>query len=87
MIATAFDEDNCVLGPPPGVSEDDVFSLSVYRGKTDHNQPVVVSCWKPTPEELAEINRTGRVWLMIFGESMPPAMLEGISPFRKKESK
>jgi hypothetical protein len=81
MIATAFDEDNCVLGPPPGMTEDQVYSLSVHRGATPDGLPVVVSCWKPTAEELAEIQRTGRVWLVIYGQTMPPVSVEGISPF------
>jgi hypothetical protein len=83
VIATAFDEDNCVLGPPPGVGEQEVHSLSVFRGVNDFGQPVVVSCWKPTAEELAEINRTGRVWLIVMGQTMPPAILEGQNPFRR----
>jgi uncharacterized protein (DUF488 family) len=85
MTATAFDEDNAVLGPPEGMTEDDVFSLSVYQGVNDVGEPVVVSCWKPTKEELAEINRTGRVWLMVMGKTMPPVCLEGISPFKRLE--
>lgn len=82
MTAAAFDEDNAVLGPPPGMGEEEVFSLSVFRGPNEDGQPVVVSCWKPTREELEEINRTGRVWLIVMGHTMPPVMLEGIKPFR-----
>ena len=83
MIATAFDEDNTVLGPPPGMTEDQVYSLSVFRGKDESGTPLVVSCWKPTADELAEIIKTGRVWLVIHGETMPPAYLSGISPFSR----
>lgn len=80
MIATAFDEDNAVLGPPKGKSEEEVHSLSVHKGMMGVS-PVVISCWKPTKEELEEINRTGRVWLVVCGNTMPPVMVEGISPF------
>lgn len=76
MEATAFDEENGVLEPPRGVSESEVHSLSVFR---DGN--VVVSCWKPSAAELAEINKTGRIWLLLWGRTMPPALLMGTSPF------
>lgn len=81
MIASAFDEDNFVLGPPPGVSDEVVHSLSVFRGVNAEGDPIVVSCWKATKDELAEINRTGRVWLVVMGQTMPPAYLDGINPF------
>ena len=42
--------------------------------------PVVVSCWKMTAEELAEINRTGRVWLVVWGVTQPPVSLCGEKP-------
>ena len=60
-----------VLGAPTGM-DDSCDPLTVCRTEWD-GMPVVVSCWKVTPEELAEIQRTGRVWLAIWGESMPPA--------------
>ena len=85
MIATAFDEDNAVLGPPVGCTDQEVYSLSVFRGPNSAGVPVVISCWKPTKEELAEINRTGRVWLVVQGETMPPVHLDGISPFKPVE--
>ena len=82
MVATAFDEDNDVLGPPPGVSDEQVSYLSVYKGPLPGDgRPVVVSCWKPTAEEVAEIARTGRVWLVVLGQTMPPAFVGGVSPF------
>ncbi len=44
--------------------------------------PMVISCWKLTREELAEVNRTGRIWMMILGTSMPPTRLLGVTPFK-----
>ncbi len=82
MIATAFDEDNSVIGPPPGMTDEQVQYLSVYRGNAQFGNPVVISCWKPTAEEMAEIARTGRVWLIVMGQTMPPVMVSGITPFQ-----
>lgn len=85
MEVCGFDEQNGVLGPPRGMTEEMVQSASVFRGRTDlhglDDVPCVVTCWKPTVEELAEIQRTGRVWLMLIGQSMPPALVSGVSPF------
>lgn len=83
MFPSAFKEENGVLNPPPGVSLDECTPLSVWRGPLNTGRDVVITCWKPTKEELDEIVKTGRVWLMIWGETMPPAALTGISPFEK----
>jgi hypothetical protein len=81
MMPTAFDEENGVLDRPHEMSIDECEPLSVWQGETETGQPVVISCWKPTQDELAEIQRTGRVWLFVFGRSMPPVALMGFSPF------
>lgn len=80
MMPAAFSEENGVLDAPLG-EEDRCDSLSVWRGMTDGAQPIVVSCWKPTVEEMEEIKRTGRVWIMIWGTTMPPICPLGTSPF------
>lgn len=81
MVPTGFDEENGVLNPPPGMSPDECEALSVWRGPQENGTPVVISCWKPTAEELAEINRTGRVWLLVLGLTMPPIQPTGHYPF------
>lgn len=80
MEPTSFDQSNHVLGPPQGMTEEQVTSLSVFRGVAG-DAPVVISCWKLTKEELEELKRTGRVWLWIWGQTMPPAALTIKSPF------
>lgn len=81
MNATAFDEETDVLGPPPGMTAEDCDVLSVWRGLVN-DHVTVISCWKPTTEEMEEIKRTGRVWLMVWGNTMPPVTLLGSSPFK-----
>lgn len=83
MIATAFEQDNGVMHPPEGVDPDQCAALSVFRGVDQYGNPIVVSCWKPTPEEWAEMKATGRVWLVVWGGGMPPVALSGQSPFVK----
>lgn len=85
MESSAFDEETGVLDPPPGVSNEDCASLSVWQGELSDGVRGVISCWKPSPEEMAEIQRTGRVWLLIWGRTMPPAYVSGTYPFVKPQ--
>jgi hypothetical protein len=83
MIPANFDEANGQLGPPEGMSEDECHTLRVWRGPREGDgAPMVISCWKPTQEELKEIQRTGRVWLWIMGNTMPPAFISGSHPWK-----
>lgn len=81
MVPTAFDEENDVLHPPPGMTSDDVQILSTWRGLLESGIPAVISCWKPTPEEMEEIKKTGRVWIIVMGVTMPPIAPLGFNPF------
>lgn len=85
MEASAFPEENTVLDAPDGVSIDRCNPLSACRTVMDDGTPVVISCWRPTKEEMEEMARTGRVWLMIWGHTMFPAKVMGVSPFKRTE--
>lgn len=87
MIATAFDEENLVLDAPPGMTADECEPLSVWRGDDDAGNPVVISCWKPTTEEWKEMQRTGRIWIIVHGRTMPPIAPVGVSPFYKQQER
>lgn len=82
MFPTNFEESNLVLSKPPDMSHEQCDPLSVWRGEQADGNTVVISCWKLTPEELEEVNKTGRIWLRIWGITMPPVVLEGIKPFK-----
>ena len=82
MYPVSFDESNGVLGEPAEIHGIESNCQSVCF--SNHNgQPVVISCWKMTKEELEEINRTGRVWMGMFGTVAPPMWLSGTKPFLK----
>ena len=68
-----FPEANLLLGPPQGC-ETDVNPLPVRR-----LEGCLVSCWRLTAEELAEVQRTGVVWLSVWGRrTQPPVMVTAI---------
>lgn len=83
MYAASFDESNTSLDAPPGQTPEQCTILSVWKGEQDNGIPVVMSCWKPDAAELAEIQRTGRVWLILQGQTMPPAAVSGYHPWRQ----
>lgn len=67
-----FDGVNKVLSPPAG-EEANVIPLPVHR-----SDGRFVSCWMPSAEEIAEILRTGRIWLSVWGrETAPPVYVSG----------
>jgi hypothetical protein len=81
MIATSFDESNFYFDKPDDMTYDECSALSVFVGKDISNNGIVLSCWKPTEEELKEINKTGRVWCFHFGSGLQPHALSGHNPF------
>ena len=71
---------------------------TVWRGwAEDEDRPAVddlpahqdeqrsISCWQLTAEELAEVARTGRVWLHVWGRQ-PPVYVGGDYPFVRGEN-
>lgn len=86
MHATAFDEENMVLNPPYGMTTEECEPLSVWVGLLSNGCPAVISCWKPTKEEMEEIKRTGRIWVSVMGQTMPPIAPSGFNPFKPIET-
>lgn len=82
MIPASFDESTEVLAAPASMTGDQCEPLCVWRGDNRDGFPCVVSCWKLEQYELDEINRTGRVWLILCGETMPPTLPLGFNPFK-----
>ena len=83
---TAFAEETGYLSRPENMTDEQCSPLSVFRGVDNYGNPIVISCWKLTAQELAEVNRTGRIWLGIVGVTMPPAWVLGESPFEPPKS-
>lgn len=82
MIPIAFDEANDILDKPADMTRDECEPLQICRASFDGSTPVIVSCWKLTKEEFEELQRTGRVYLIIWGHGMPPASIVARNPIR-----
>lgn len=83
MVPTNFNESNHTLNKPSDMTHEQCEPLSVWVGKSKEGMPWCISCWKLTKEELEEFQLTGRIWLMLVGNTMPPAALTAINPFKE----
>lgn len=81
MISASFSQSNAALSKPADMPVDECHALSVWRGRQNNGLPIVVSCWKLTQEELEEFQRTGRIWLIVAGVTMPPVSLTAQFPW------
>lgn len=81
-----FPESNTVLKAAPG-TEEWVRDLPIFRQGLSflpngvRMDQCVVSCWELSPEELAEVVKTGKIYFQCFGGTHPPISIHGLSPF------
>ena len=67
-----FDEQNTTW-----IGQGDVDELPAFRDIASGEN---ISCWRLNPAELAEVQRTGVVWLRVWGVH-PPVYVDGFHPF------
>lgn len=68
------------LGWPADADREAVDDLPVARTGGQS-----VSCWELTDAEVAEIVRTKRAWLHVWGMQHPPVCVSGHDPFSGQE--
>jgi hypothetical protein len=81
MLPVDFPERNFVYGKPLGWTDEQCSDLPVFKGNTTDGFPVIISCWKFSKEDLEEIQRTGKIYLSITSDGMPPVSLFTENPF------
>jgi len=85
MQGVSFPQQTTVYGKPAGWKDEDCYGLpvaqTVYLKSEDKPEACLISCWQLSPEELIEVQKTGKVYLSITGAGMPPVCIYGISPF------
>jgi hypothetical protein len=78
MISTNFPEANATFGPPNGMSEEQVNCIKAYLGYVGggscDGSTIVVTAWKPSPEELTDLLAGKPVFLTCLG-GLPPHCL------------
>ncbi|MCK4121397.1 hypothetical protein HFK83_03305 [Ralstonia pseudosolanacearum] len=69
--------NNSVLGAPEGWDQSvlPVGAMPITRTEVN-GVPAVASYWKPSADELAQLNAGGSVALWVLGPTMPPVAVE-----------
>ena len=80
MNPQRFAESNTVMLAPHGMEECN--NIHAWKGAWGQ-QPAVITAWRPTPEELVQINLGEPIYLGCCGTTMPPVFLIVGSPFEK----
>lgn len=79
MTPIEFPEANDVFGPPEGMDESHVQTIRTYgaikSGGAFDGSPLIITCWKPTPEELIQLNTGMPIYISFLSDRLPPHML------------
>lgn len=70
--AVGFEGANKIFRAPP--DDPECTDLETFQ-----HDAGIVSCWRLTEEELEEVNKTGVVWLQVFGKGTPPVCVSGLA--------
>jgi len=76
MICSPFPEANQKFTAPPDMDPSQVSTAEAYVGSilggNLDGHTVIVVAWKPTTEELEDLNNGGLVYLSVLGGGLPP---------------
>lgn len=82
MQPIKFPQANIQYNRPYGMTAEECDPLpACLTGRYEDGLPRIISCFELTPEELVQINQTGKVWLWVTGDAMPPVALTTQDPF------
>jgi hypothetical protein len=66
------------------MTEEQCCDVHACKTTDSANTPVVITCFKLTPEELVRLNLGEPVYLTIIGQTMPPVSLQAGSPWEEQ---
>lgn len=81
--AVDFPEANFTFTKPADMTDEQCMPLQVWKGKDQEGFPLIISKWSLSAEDMAEIQKSGTVYLIITGTGMPPVSLHVETPFVK----
>lgn len=73
MKPVKFKEANVEIGKPVDMTDEQCGALPAFKGVDRDGFPVIVSCWEVSPSEMNRIRESGKIWLVVIGETTPPA--------------
>lgn len=81
MQGVDFPQANFTFGKPSSATDEQCGSLRVYKGvDRSLDWPVVVSCWQLSPEELEQVQQTGKIYIRMYTEIIPPIGVDTVNP-------
>jgi len=70
---------------PEGWTDEQCVGLPAYvqqwKNEKGEDERIVISCWQLTEEEREQIATTGKLWMSVYGETVPPIALMTTEPF------
>jgi hypothetical protein len=77
MNRTQHPSNNAVLGAPDGWIQDELPCGALPITRTEvHGLPCIGSFWRPTSDELAQLNAGALVAVWVIGNTTPPMSIE-----------
>jgi hypothetical protein len=67
MLACDFPQRNAVLGKPRDLTDEQCYGLPCHRYIDSNGRGQIISCWRPSREDLQEFTRTGQIWVTTMG--------------------
>ena len=87
MKPIEFPESNIVLNKPDEMTDEECMPLPVCVCRDVDDLPLIISCWKPTPEEWDTLCEQGRIYIAIVSEEYhPPLIVFPGNPFDQTEA-
>ena len=89
MMPVDFKERNFVYAKPVGWTDEQCSDLPVFKGNTPIDeigtmQPVIISKWQPSLEDIAHFVNGGAIYLSVTGTGLPPVFLFTENPFMQE---
>lgn len=81
MLPIDFPQKNKVFTKPSDMTDEQCNSLSVFQGKDSEGNPIILSAWQPSYEDIQAINEGKPIWLQIVSHGLPPVCLYTENPF------
>lgn len=79
MIATDFPEANKYFGPPKDLDPEQCQTIRAHVGVVQRGSveglPMIITAWKPTAAELADLNAGAPVYVTFVSGGLPPHFL------------
>lgn len=89
MTFEDFPEANFTYPKPKFLNDEEADSLRVFTGNLNSSAgvlPVIVSKWKPSYEDLLDLNNGGSIYLVVLGHTMPAVSVSTDNPFQHDAS-